>query len=842
MIFCLIGAIMSTSASAAFLPKNRPYDASHYAINMRLDAAAGRFTASVKIDLTLAQAAAVIELDAEELEIQKARLAGKELKFDYKAPSGPLTIYLSGIQPAGKKITLEVDYTGRSTSRHEGFFKVVDPGDPERLPLFFTHFEALSARKVFPCNDEPYDKATTEVIVEVDSRYQILSNGRKLSDESIESQDGALWRRVRWLQEKPHSTYLVNIAAGQFGALEAFVEGVPVQIYTSPKKVKEAQFSLEVIKKSFVFLKNFYGVAYPWDHYAMVGIPGFAWGGMENTTLTSMRESAVIIEDASAEIQKFRIASVVTHELAHQWFGDLVTMKWWDDLWLNEAFASYMETLATGDFFGHEYADVASAMDTWEDYYRQEDGPRSHPIVSKELPTPDDAFDSTNYTKGERVLRMLDFYIGRDNFRKGLNIYLTRYALGNASYQDFFRAMEEASGASLQSFVDGWLVNRGYPVVTVDERWDEARKTMVVRVSQRSNHAAESTLFHFKLPVVFHRLGAPAYSRESVILINSPQTNFEIQLPAKPEWVTWNPGFAALIKLTRQNGAEGQWALQAKNDPDPVARIQALFELLGSWVDRNAADLNPLTEAATKTLSEILTGDPSPYVRQAVLDKLLDSKWTRFPNDLARPTLDLAQNPQGLRNNDLQGTVLVRSRALAFLGKTSYEPGRVYAARMLQDRSLGLDLLSGVASAMAGYSDQQAVESLREALALHGPRGYPFRRTVLLAFGLVQNPDVVLELSRIAKSPDANNEIIGGIFNRLQDNRVLKNSSKTAEFIKNFILEKDGFSDEMKSRALEVLEESKSQEIRPALETIVKDSSSQRLRALAQNILKKNFN
>lgn len=828
-------------SQAAFLPKNRPYDAAHYHIHCKLDVAAGRFYNIVHIRLTPLEAISQIELDSVGLDIREVTLAPKKaLKFQVDKERNLLTIDLAQPAPKGRSLEISIEYSGQANVGHEGLFRTMDPDEPARLPLYFTHFESISARRFFPSNDEPYDKATTEMTVEVDPKYRVLSNGRLISDQVSGSGSSAL-RRSHWILEKPHSTYLVNLAAGDFVTLEDKAGNVPIEVHTSAKKKERARFSAEVLKKAFRYLEDFYGIPYPWPRYAMVGVPGFLWGGMENTGLTSMRESAMVLEHSSSEVQKLRIASVVAHELAHQWFGDYVTMKWWDDLWLNEAFASYMETVACQDYFQNEWAVIETVTGAWENYFREEDGPRSHPIVSKELPTPDDAFDSTNYTKGEQVLRMLDFYIGREAFRKGLKDYLSRHALGNATYQDFMGAMEKASGENLQGFVASWLLARGYPVLTIQENWDEAAKTMRLEVRQASNHAGENTIFDFKIPVDWRRVSAPAYHERRVFKISEPNMVFEMKLPAKPDWTAWNAGGAALVRIERQVD-EKEWSLQALQDPDPLARISALFELAKPWWDRGTKTLRPLSGAAIKTLETSLGSDPSPYVRVALLSKLLDSKWPRFPgNNLAPVLLAQARRPSGLPASDAIGFMLVQSRSLALLGKVGGADERSYAVSILTDRQAGLDLAAGAASAVARFSDAASAQDLRSGLEVQETRGYPFAKAILLAFGSIQNPSVVSELEGIVQGPLANNEIVGGLLYRLSDNETVKTSAEGTNFIRDFVLRPNTFNEEMKSRALGVLDEVKAPPAKSALEDIAAKSSSQRLRELAKKTLAKNF-
>ncbi|MEK7287133.1 MAG: M1 family aminopeptidase, partial [Elusimicrobiota bacterium] len=730
----------------AFLPKNRPYDVSHYHIIVRLDVDSGRFDNTVFIRLTPAESLSEIELDSVGLEIKKVikQPQDQSLEFRLDREKGLLKIIFSKPEPAGREIEIAIEYSGQAQSGHEGLFKTADPDESGRSILFFTHFESVSARRFFPSNDEPYDKATSETTLETDPGYEALSNGSKVSDEIVDIA-GRRVRRVHWRQDKPHSTYLLNIAVGDFTALEDSSHGVPLAVYTSAAKKERARFSMEVLKRAMGFYQNFYGIDYPWARYGMVGVPGFLWGGMENTTLTSMRESAMVLEDPGSQIQKLRIASVVAHELAHQWFGNYVTMKWWDDLWLNEAFASYMETVACEDFFGNEWAVIETVTNAWESYFREEDGPRSHPIVSKDLPTPDDAFDSTTYTKGEQVLRMLDFYIGREALRHGLENYLKRHAFGNATFHDFIEAMEKASGQNLQGFVAGWLLARGYPIIEISERWDNSAKKMLMTVKQRPNHPGETTVFDFKIPMDFHRNAAPAFHERRVLLVNKSQVFLEAPLPAEPEWTTWNAGGAALVKIFRP-APDQSWARQALGDPDPLARIAALFELAKPWVDRDAKAPGPLSPVAKTTLEKALTSDPSPYVRAALLDKFLDSKWARLPGDLAPALLAGAKNPVGLGGQDPIGRTMVQARSLALLGKMGAGLERDYVAQILGDDKANLDLTAAAASGMARFSDEASLAALRQALDVQAKRGYPFRKAVLLAFASVEHASAVLDL------------------------------------------------------------------------------------------------
>ncbi|MBI4369128.1 MAG: hypothetical protein HY547_02745 [Elusimicrobia bacterium] len=831
-----------TASKSTVAPKNRPYDASHYALTVRLNSAIGNFNNTVSVSLTAISALDQIELDCQDLKVTSVRLAPLKIELPFKQNHENHTLLITLDTPlkGGQNGIIEIDYQGQASTHHDGFFSVNDPDNQTRPKLYFTHFEALAARKFFPCNDEPYDKATSELIIETEPEYETLSNGRKVLDQTFTAADGSALRRTHWKQERPHSTYLICMAAGIFDKITSSAQGVPLEIYTAPGRAKDIEFAMDVMRRSLSFFESFYAVKYPWTHYGMVGVPGYLWGGMEHTTLSAMRESVMTIEDPSAQIQKLHIAAVTTHELAHQWFGNYVTMKWWDDIWLNEAFASYMETAAAENYFQNDFPLLETIAAAWENYFRQEDGPRSHAIISEDLPSPDDAFDSINYTKGEQVLRMLDFYIGRENFKKGINLYMTRYALSNATHKDFMAAMEEVSGENLQGFVKSWLLSRGYPVLTIKETWDATRQELTIDVKQKSNHADDSTIFDFKIPVTFHREHSPVMNESRTIHLRQKTQTLRLALKAKPEWITWNPSGAALVRIQR-DAPDEEWALQAACDSDPVARLAALFELANPWMDRGAQEMGPLSNLARSAIHRSLKNDPSPYVRAIFAEKLLVGKWPRYPDYFAETLLEEAKNPSNLPPNDPVGRSFVQARYLALLGKSSHAGSRRHVYGLLKETSASLDIIAGAAWAMAGFSDLEAIESLKSALRWQSRRSYAFKKSILLVFGSIGHPSVIPEISGIFKSPDASNEIVGGILRRFGNNEILKNCAAGANFIGDFVIEPNSYNDQMKAGAIRCLEESKSPEVRPAIEAIAQKAATARLRALAQKVLDKNF-
>lgn len=842
-IYILLATFLTHSfALAAFSPANRPYDAQHYRIRMTIDPSTDPkdFKAETVIRLKTKEKTSEITLDAEDLKIVKIVYAKSWQPIPHKINGSQLILSLPKPAKANEQLEISVVYSGKINDSHTGLFKVVDPDDKAKGPLLFTHFEALSARKFFPCNDEPYDKATTEMQVMVPAQYEAISNGKKVMDRKFNA-DGKNWREFRWSQNQPHSTYLVSLAVAPLVRVVDTEAKPEVALWVSPKKKDRAKYGAQVTRQALQFFQEYTGVPYPWAKYAAIGVPTYLWGGMENTSATHMNEDRLLLNDPTSESEKERIVGLSAHELAHQWFGDYVTMKWWDDVWLNESFASYMATLATKKIFKNEQLDVGLVTNTWDWYFREEDGPRSHPIVDKGLASAEDAFDATNYTKGENILRMLSFYVGPEKFRAGITAYLRKASFGNATYVDFFDAVEKASGESLVAFRDSWLLQRGYPVVSYGGQWDAKKSVYRFTISQRPNARDQAGAFQFKIPVVFHRKTTPAFNKEIVVNVKQASQSEEVVLTEAPEWVTVNPGGVVLAKVKQDERDEDKLALQALNDPDPVGRTWAAYELGGGLLEGQK-----VSSFAQKTLSEVLSTDASPYVRMAVLDLFGRAKGRWLPGTLASTVSDTARKVTAkefatapLYLADTHGWSQFRSRAIGQLGRVDKDDVLPFLTGIMSRKNLPLDDLGATAMATATYADPKTPELLRAALKTHESRGYPYQFSILYSFGAYRSPAAAKEIKEITKTCSA--DLIGRMGWVVSDNEPLKTSPEWAQFLQEFVLENGRFGDDVKARLLHTVEEVKSNDVKAMLETVEKKSPSERIKQVSKKMLDKSF-
>lgn len=841
MKFALSVVHVLSTLALAYAPANRPYDVQNYRLSFEMDLRTEIKELRIQTEISgkATQALSKLELDAVGLKIHsvKSLPSGKSLPFDASSPK-VLSVQVGDVKKGGR-FRFVVDATAPVRSSHDGLFRVTDPDDAGRGHLYFTMFEPEEARTVFPCNDEPYDKATTEVIARVPKDFTVVSNGRKVRDAAVKNKREP-WHEIHWQMVKPHSTYPVSFSVGKFSSIAGREGKTEVSLWASRQKIDRAKYALESTRHSLRFFEKYLGTPYMWPKYATIGIPTYLWGGMENTSATHMNQERTLLNDPTSAFEKKRITGLAAHELAHQWFGDYVTMKWWDDLWLNEAFASFMATLAEKEKFQTDEAEIAFVTDLWDDYFKEENGPRSHPIVDKELSGAGDAFDSTNYTKGEAVLRTLRFHVGEDKFRKGLKLYLSKHGFSNANNADFFQAMSQASGEDLSEFRGSWLLKRGYPVVNYDGKWEGTKYTF--HIAQRPNHSTDSHLFTFRIPVVFHRTAPPAYEKRVTIEMGKVgDKTLKLDLPAEPEWINVNEGGVVLASVSMTERDENVLARQLLEDTDPFSRVWASYQLFAPLTkDEN------ISTTAEKILLKSLREEKTPYVRIATLQGLQKMKARHLPEilgngvlELAKLSLDSKYESSPRYKTDPHGETQWRSELIGTLGKVNHADVMPLLVKILTNPSVRLDDLDKGTQAVAMSGSEKALPLLKQTLEIHGGKGYKQRFLVFMAYGSLANPKATSEIAKLSETTTP--DVMGRIGWVIGDNQTLKTSEEWASFLGSFVVKNKRFSDEVKARLLHTIEDVKTSPVEEALKTIAEHSESERLKELANKILTKNF-
>lgn len=594
-------------------------DVAHYAIRIRFDHATRGFTGSV----TMRAAPLVDELACVTVHAAPSLALDAAVRLDpadETAAIAPLRIErdgelarLCGDAPfrRGEPFVTRVSMAGQADPRdHYGVF--VTQSQTSELPSFYTQFESQGARRALPLVDEPYDKATTEVWLGGDARYTLLSNG---DPGGCLDNDGV--RTCHWVNPDPISTYLITFVAAELEQIEASYEradgaSTPLTIHTESGHVADGLYAMYALQRALELYEAAYGLPYPWSRYGAVALPGFRYGGMENKGLTNIASTSLYFEPGTTPLsRRYSVFGIVAHELAHEWFGNLVTMQWWDDVWLNEGFASYMTRLAMAAEFDEVSSRLHDHVGLQRWYMDVERGPFAHPIVYEDWTTPEQLFDAISYTKGRKVLEMLEALVGRDNLFAGIRRYLIDNAGSNAATPRFFDTIAETVGSNLDGFVRPWVYEAGFPEVTFAPEWDAARSTLVLRVSQRSSQGAgHAVVWSFPVQV---GLAGDGYHEAPWSVIHQAEQVLEFELPSEPSIVSINRGGTALIDVEVAGRELDGWLHHALADPDAWGRGVALFEALerfgAAWVEDRGAAYARLPELAAAFRAAILAQD-----------------------------------------------------------------------------------------------------------------------------------------------------------------------------------------------------------------------------------------
>jgi puromycin-sensitive aminopeptidase len=480
-----------------------------YRLVLDPDLDAARFEGKVAIDLEITAAVTEIVMNALDLEIGEAILHladGTSLSCGVALDAETERVTFSpGIQIPPCEGTIEITFTGILNDLLVGFYRstFIDPEGNERV-IATTQMEATDARRAFPCFDEPAKKATFEISLVVADGLSAYSNSPEVEVEHLV--DGR--RLIHFAPTMVMSTYLVAFVVGPFEATEVVdVDGVPLRVIYPPGKADLAPFALEIGAFSLRYFTEYFKIPYPGDKVDLIAIPDFAFGAMENLGCITFRETALLVDPASASrLEVERVVDVVAHEMAHMWFGDLVTMGWWEGIWLNEAFATFMEIKCTDAFrpawerwvtFGIE-REAAMAVD----------GMHSTRPIEFEVVSPNDArgmFDVLTYQKGGSVLRMLEQYLGEETFRAGIHRYLMAHAFGNTVTADLWAALSEASGEDVAALMDTWILQGGHPLVRV-----EGGQVSQTPFAYGPSSGESAIGDHWKIPLLARPLGGGA--------------------------------------------------------------------------------------------------------------------------------------------------------------------------------------------------------------------------------------------------------------------------------------------------------------------------------------------
>jgi puromycin-sensitive aminopeptidase len=497
----------------------------NYRIELVPDLDGARFKGSVEIDVEVHEETDRIVLNSAELEISAASVvrSGNEVEVRSSLDEAAERLVLTLPSPLAKgPATVRLSFAGTLNDKLRGFYRSTFT-DAQGLTrsIATTQMESTDARRAFPCWDEPDRKATFEVTLVVDEGLAAYSNSPVVEERPIVV-DGANKRVVRFAPTMKMSTYLVAFVVGPLVATEPLdVSGVPVRVVHAPGKEHLTAFALDVARHALDFFPEYFGIPYPGAKLDLVAIPDFAYGAMENLGCVTFRETALLIDPQHASrVELERVADVIHHEIAHMWFGDLVTMGWWEGIWLNEAFATFMELLAT-DHFRPEW-ERWTTFGVERDSAMSVDGLHSTRPIEYPVRSPSEAdgmFDTLTYEKGASVLRMLEQYLGAGVFREGVRRYIAAHAYANTVTADLWDALEEASGEPIRAVAESWILHGGHPLVRVS---DTALTQEPFAYLPEPPDGASSIGERWLVPVLVRGLGSPRSEIARVLLAEEP--------------------------------------------------------------------------------------------------------------------------------------------------------------------------------------------------------------------------------------------------------------------------------------------------------------------------------
>ncbi len=610
--------------------------------------------------------------------------------------------------PPNREAGVTIHY--RATPAQGLYFRTPEMGYKPEDTHLWTQGESIEARHWFPCFDSPNAKFTSEITCRVPEGMVVLSNGKLVSEEK---DAGSGLVAVRWVQDKPHVSYLISLVAGYLKKIEDKYKDIPLAFYTPASQIAFASNSFNGTRDMMAFFEQEIGVPYPWPKYYQVCVEDFTAGGMENTSITTLNDRTL----HPSEFENLRDSQgLVAHELSHQWFGDLVTCKDWPNLWLNEGFATYYEQLYDGYKSGRDEL-LYGLYQSAKHIISQPD--QTNAIVRRNYRSPDELFGYLTYPKGGWVLHMLRSQLGEDLYRRCIKTYLERHLYGTVVTEDLRAVIEELSGRSFDQFFDQWVYHAAQPELAVNYTWDERSKLARLSIQQNQKLSDAVLLFNFPLTVRF-KTKTGAVDRE--ITVKEKAEDFYFPLPEAPELVRIDPQLTVLAKINF-TPPTAMLHRQMADNSDMVGRLIAI-EQLGGKKDRETIG----------KLKQALNSDPyygvrlaaSQALRSIQTDEALEALLASTRQSDARVRRQLCSDLGGFyresccqaalkcladeKNPDIQAVAIgslgayarpeLREKLLGYLRSGSYR-------NVLADAAIG---------AIRSQSDAAYVEPLRETL------------------------------------------------------------------------------------------------------------------------------
>jgi aminopeptidase N len=786
--------------------RTREVDQQHIRLDLSFDLDKQKFTGRATHRIAAFRPLTKLTLDAGEMRVTKVALLGADaastpLELKYELAANSLKIELDREYPANAELRLAIDYEVEQP-RKGAHFVVPDTEEPTQPRMVWTQSEPEYARFWFPCLDAPGDRITSETYVTAAANYFVLSNG-KLQQKSENADGTVTWH---WAQEQSHAPYLMSVVVGDFEAYEQQWDGIPITSYVPRGRLADAPRSFEKTPAMMRFFSEKIGFRYPWPKYAQICVDEYEWGGMEHTSATTLNLDTLHDERAHLDGDS---DGLVAHELAHQWWGDLVTCKDWAELWLNESFATYFDSLWTEHDEGGDEA-------TWQrrgeaNAYLDEDRLVRRSIVNYRYSTPENMFDRHSYPKGSRVLHALRFELGDELFWRALHRYVTVNQHRAVETADLRTAIEEATGVGMTWFFDQWLYHGGHPEFHVTWDWDQATKVATVQVKQTQKVDELTPIFRSSIEI---ELAGPTFNLLRRVQVSKSEETFHFPLEARPDRVCFDPR-DWVLKTLRFDKSKEECLNQLAHDAHLICRAQAV-QGLSNW----AQDDDVVAALIRAAKSDVFWG-----VRQEAV-QLLGKK----SSDVVRTAL-LEIAARDAKSH-------VRREAIAALGNFAHDEVRSFLRTAIkQDRSY--QAVAEALRALRRVDGEKCEPDLLEALTVPSQRDVIAKAAVdgLVERRSTQGADRIAELLRQPQVPERRMTYIAALARlkpddasyldllRGQLNNERRNVRRAAV---------DALVELGNPSALEWLQERRAKEITPAAIQAI-DLSIDRLRAKQQD-------
>ena len=720
---CACGSALSSHAEAGARPfalagtkrvyeRARPFAIHHIALALTLDVEHKAIHGTATLDVARVDPAAhEIALDAVGFELSRVEARSGEGAFAAAAHVYDGETLRVRVPAGSERAQIRVAY--RAVPRRGLYFLAPDEHVADRPRQVWTQCQDEDARHIFPCHDKPHVKQTTELEIEVPAGWYALSNGELVSEKG-----GAF----HWKMKDPHPSYLFTLVAGEFARIDDEVDGIPLSYLVPKGREADGKRTFARTPEMIRRFGELIGVKYPWNKYAQVVVSDFIFGGMENTTATTMYEHILLDERAALDITS---DDLIAHELAHQWFGDLVTCRDWSHGWLNEGFATFMEHIDREGHLGRDEYDHGLKGDA-DAYFGEARGRYKRPIVCQDYEAPIDIFDRHLYEKGALVLHMLRRELGDALFFGGIKLYLTRHARGVVETRDLMRALEETSGRSLERFFEQWVLRPGHPELDVKIEHDgevttvTVKQTHLVGVMGHPHQGAPSGSPDTTVPIFAFDLTLDLVfdgeTRREVRRVSEALQSFAFRVPGRPRFVVVDPEMAVLAEYrieapgdmlraqiagaaTARGRMQAAPSLARLDDPPSTQALTASLanadEFWGVRAEAAAALANLRSDEAFAAL-EAQVGAAHPKVRRAVVHALGSFRTSRAADLLRKAALKDA-------------SYLVEAEAARALGATRQASAFDTLVDIL-DRPAWADVIrAGAIDGLANLRDERAL-------------------------------------------------------------------------------------------------------------------------------------